>query len=313
MSRANYSRTGRRKQRPYKNVFVGAALARALLIVLSMSFITIAEPNLEEINRTLAAELVREGDYDGAAIEYRRLSLMSGELAARDGYRWMSAYYYLEENNPGVAVNVLDDMEQHSGYDTWKFDLLRAEAARQTDNTGEEFFYLNSIVNQDELSDEEADYAARKLAAALIREGKTNEARTVLVQSPKKDASAIEAMDTYMTGKDKSPAVGGWLGMIPGMGYAYAGEYANMVRSIILNSLFIFAMVDTAGDEEWGAFTAITFFELTWYSGSIYGGRDASHRYNIKRKQTLLDAVSGGIIMEPDADKVPVVSLKFRF
>ena len=34
--------------------------------------------------------------------------------------------------------------------------------------------------------------------------------------------------------------LGGILGIIPGLGYAYSGEYSNAARSLILNSLFIF-------------------------------------------------------------------------
>jgi len=285
-----------------------------LLMLFALTTVpALAQPNIEEINRTLAADLVSEGDYDGAAIEYRRLSLIADDVSARDGYRWLSAYYYLEEEKPDIAVKVLDAVEQRGGSDAWKMDLLRANAAEQNNTSGEETFYLGSILDQEGLGEEEVDYVARKLAAALIRDGQTNQAREVLINSPRSDQSALKALDDYMNGKDKSPAAGGWLGLIPGMGYAYAGEYANMLRSIILNGLFIYGMADTSHDEEWGAFAVITFFELTWYSGSIYGGVDASHRYNHRRKQSLLDAVSGGVIMEPDAGKVPTISLKFSF
>ena len=71
---------------------------------------------------------------------------------------------------------------------------------------------------------------------------------------------------------------GGVLGLVPGLGYAYSGEYANAVRSLILNSLFIWGMVETADDDQWGLFALVTFGEFTWYSGSIYGGIDAAHR-----------------------------------
>lgn len=267
----------------------------------------------EAVTRGLAAELVKEGDARGAAIEYRRLALTANEPADRNSYRWLSSLYYLQERQPDVAMTLLDDLETPADDLTWKADLLRAEAAKVSGNTGEEIFYLQSVLADEGLDKESRDYVSRQLAAALVRDGQTNEARAVLAASPLPDAGALASMDEYMAGHDKSPAVGGWLGMIPGAGYMYAGEYANGFRSLILNSLFIFGMVASADDDEWGAFAVISFFEITWYTGSIYGGIDASHRYNRQRKQSLLDAISGGLIMEPDQGEIPAILLKYRF
>jgi hypothetical protein len=72
-------------------------------------------------------------------------------------------------------------------------------------------------------------------------------------------------------------------------------------------------MVSTAEDDEWGAFTVISFFEATWYTGSIYGGVDASHRFNERRLQGCVDRVEGASGFEPDYGKLPVLSLRFEF
>ena len=100
---------------------------------------------------------------------------------------------------------------------------------------------------------------------------------------------------------------------MPGLGYAYSGEYSNALRSLILNSIFIYGMTDTADKEQWGAFAAITFFELTWYTGSIYGGIDAAHRHNRTRLTGCLDAVDGNAGVRVDLSRIPVVSLSFDF
>ena len=272
-----------------------------------------AQSVLEEVNQRLAADLVRVGDHHGAAIEYRRLSLHAEDADAGDGYRWLSAYHYLKQGSPDVALNVLDAAEQRSGQERWETDLLRAWAAEQVQHLGEEVFYLESVLDHEGLSGEEADYASRKLAAALIRDRQTDRARDVMTSSPRVDQTTVDALGRYVNGKDKSPFLGGCLGVIPGAGYAYAGEYANAFRSLILNSLFIYGMAQSADDEEWGAFSIITFFEMTWYTGSIYGGVDSSIRYNLKREQTLLDKVSAGVTMTADESMIPAVVLNFRF
>ncbi|MBU1909693.1 MAG: hypothetical protein KJ726_06585, partial [Verrucomicrobia bacterium] len=114
-------------------------------------------------------------------------------------------------------------------------------------------------------------------------------------------------------GRDRSPKLGGMLGFIPGVGYFYAGEWANGFRSILLNSLFLFGMVDTADEEQWGAFAVITFFEFTWYYGSIYGGIDGAHRYNRNRLETAVNGIHGASGFEPESTRLPTVSLKFQF
>ena len=83
--------------------------------------------------------------------------------------------------------------------------------------------------------------------------------------------------------------------------------------SIILNRLFLYGMADTANNEQWGAFAVITFFEFTWYSGSIYGGIDAAHRYNRNRLDSAVNAINGEAGFEPDYEQLPTLVLQFRF
>jgi len=123
----------------------------------------------------------------------------------------------------------------------------------------------------------------------------------------------MEALDRYEQGRDKSPKVGGFLGLVPGLGHLYAGEPGNALRSLLLNGLFIFAMADTAADEEWGAFAAVTFFELTWYTGSVYGGVDAAHRHNRNRLRACTKAVDGKSGFTLNTTQLPIVSLNIRF
>ncbi len=123
----------------------------------------------------------------------------------------------------------------------------------------------------------------------------------------------LAALKAYERGRDKRPALGGVLGMIPGMGYAYAGEYANAFRSVILNALFIYGMVDTAQNNHWGGFAVITFFEITWYTGSIDGGIDASHRYNQRRLERTLQEIEGDSRFQPEWEQLPTILLRYAF
>ena len=190
--------------------------------------------------------------------------------------------------------------------------LLRGENAVETGRWDESAFYFEGAIDAAS-ADPQRIYAARKLAASRVRLKDLSAAEAALDRSPIPEADGRDALEVYRDGSDKRPGLGGALGMLPGFGYFYAGEWANGFRSLILNSLFIFGMVHTAENEQWGAFAVITFFEFTWYSGSIYGGIDASHRFNRRREEKCVDEIVGDARFEPDYSVLPSVSLQFRF
>lgn len=261
---------------------------------------------------SLARGLALEGDHAGAALEFRREALGAEQRAARGGYFWASAWEYGQAGRYEVSDGMLDRAEDAEPGLGPQALLLRAENTAAQKRWKEEIYYRQSILDS-QAPDDVKRYSALRLAEARMRLGEIAAAREVLQASPGWNAVSLEAIDEYVRGRDKSPKVGGLLGMIPGMGYMYAGEYGNGFRSIILNSLFIFGMVSTAQDDEWGAFAVITFFEFTWYSGSIYGGVDASHRYNRDRLESSIDRMRGDASFEPDYEQLPTVSLKFKF
>lgn len=260
----------------------------------------------------LARGLALEGDHAGAALEFRREALGAEQRASRGGYFWASAWEYGQAGRYEVSDGMLDRAEDAEPGLGPQALLLRAKNTAAQKRWKEEIYYRQSILDS-QAPDDVKRYSALRLAEARMRLGEIAAAREVLQASPGWNAVSLEAIDEYVSGRDKSPKVGGLLGMIPGMGYMYAGEYGNGFRSIILNSLFIFGMVSTAQDDEWGAFAVITFFEFTWYSGSIYGGVDASHRYNRDRLESSIDRMRGDASFEPDYEQLPTVSLKFKF
>jgi len=262
---------------------------------------------------------------------------MEEDCEKRAGYYWAAAYEYWLANNSELVAKMLDRAEDDSQALTTESLLLRAEAAIGSDKPEDAAFYLQSTVARG-AGDAKA-LASRRLAHVMLSEKNISGARETLLtlrmdtgglgivrptgnnemvgrvipNAPMDISAELTALDRYAKGHDKVPWLGGILGLIPGLGYAYSGEYANALRSLILNGLFIFGMVDTADDEEWGTFAAITFFEVTWYSGSIYGGIDAAHRRNLNRLNDCLDAVDGNCGFCPDLKQIPIVSLKFKF
>jgi tetratricopeptide (TPR) repeat protein len=270
-----------------------------------------------ETTSKLARDLAAEKQHQAAAIEYRRIALAEDDVQKRAGYYWAAAYEYLLDKQYDMVNKMLDRVEDNSALLAAESLLLRAEGAISGGKLADAEFYLKGVIDRTNKDDSTArklkSIASKRLAHVRLAGGNATEAKRALAESPIPCPDAIKSVDHYQSHRKRSPVVGGLMGLLPGLGYVYSGEYANAARSLILNGLFIFALVDTADDEHWGAFAALAFFELTWYSGSIYGGIDSAHRYNQHRLKECLDAIGKGSSFSAALDQIPAVSLKFEF
>jgi hypothetical protein len=286
-------------------------ILRILFFTIIFAEVAVPAPHSITPNH-IALTLQHEGRHRSAAIEWRRLALQADEPSHQAGYYWAAAYQYLQDNDPAISEKMLDAAEEA----WWSIEnaalILRADTAQQRADHSTAAFHWASIKRTD-ATPAKTRLAHRKLATFAVQSGNLRDARDLLEASPFQEEHALQALAQFEQGRDKSPRLGGLLGMIPGLGYAYAGEYANAFRSLILNSIFIYGMIDTARNDHWGAFGVITFFELTWYSGSIYGGIDASHRHNQRRRQHLNDEIIGNARFAPDWSAIPQITLEFTF
>lgn len=259
----------------------------------------------------LALDLAAEGDDSGAALEYRRLALAAPLPADRAGWHVAAARSYLDAGDPERAERQLDEAEGAGLDASAPLLTLRArsaEARRQL--TAASYFWQAAMESPDP---DARRFAALHGAALRVRQGDGPGAIGLLDSLGGPEPSARDAVDRWMNAPRRSPAIGGWLGLIPGLGYAYSGEYGNAARSAILNGLFIWIMARCAQDDEWGAFALAGFFEFTWYSGSIYGGVDAAHRYNRRLDAQAEREIVGDADMRLDAVQLPLIKFTYRF
>ena len=261
----------------------------------------------------LARELADEGDHAAAAVEFRRLALAAENPAGRGGFAWAAAHEYGRAGAWPATDKMLNFAENADPGLELPALLLRGQSAAAQNNPAEADFYFQAARDNPAAPDDLRRYAARHSAALLAGLRQLEAAQSALADAPGENSAGQRALAEYAGGRDKKPLWGGILGVIPGLGYAYAGEYANAARSLILNSLFIFGMVNTADHDEWGAFAVIAFFEFTWYSGSIYGGLDAVHRHNRQRLEDCQEQIIGGAACKPDWQSLPLLSLQFEF
>jgi hypothetical protein len=87
----------------------------------------------------------------------------------------------------------------------------------------------------------------------------------------------------------KSPRMAAILGVIPGMGYWYAGHRQTGIASLLVNGLFVGATIQAFRSDQnlLGGF--LSLFTVSWYSGNIYGSAVAARRYNDRLQEDLWD------------------------
>ncbi|MCF7816978.1 MAG: hypothetical protein K9M54_03760 [Kiritimatiellales bacterium] len=288
---------------------------KTLLLLFTMIGALLGTAMADDVSFKLAKELLSENSPELAAVEFRRFSMETAKEPEQAAAYLYASYAYLKAKQNQSAGEMLDRAESadHAATYANEHALLSAENAREK-RDAESALYFYDLLSSDNGNTDFQTFARRRAAAIQLGKGDILAARTQLEQSPADETRSLQALETYANGKDKSPAVGGLWGLIPGAGYWYSGEVANGFRSLILNSLFIYGMVQTADDDQWGAFGVISFFEITWYSGSIYGGVDAAQRYNRDRLETTTDAIEGSTSYRPDPEiVVPVFKLKVLF
>lgn len=86
----------------------------------------------------------------------------------------------------------------------------------------------------------------------------------------------------------KNPALAGCLAILPGAGYAYCGRFHDAATAFLFNAAMMCAAWE-AFDEGHDALGAVvSFVELGFYTGSIYGSITAAHKYNRNRTRVFL-------------------------
>ena len=255
----------------------------------------------------LAEAFLADGETSAAALEYRRLEADADPadaelrgallLAAADAYRaggeWVRMGRALDRAEAEAALRAPIEPE------ILFLRMRRSEGLKEWASAAE----WGETLAETRRDPTERTRVSRLAAADWLLAGSSAEARRAT-----DDPAALAALGRWEAGRDKSPRLGGLLGLVPGLGYAYAGEWGNAFRSLVLNGLFGWAMYECADRDEWGLFAVTTFFELTWYTGSVYGGIDAAHRHNRERLENAAREIRGDA-PEPALRRAPGVDL----
>ena len=103
--------------------------------------------------------------------------------------------------------------------------------------------------------------------------------------------SLLATLDTADDIPQKSPALSGILSIVPGGGYLYCHRPKDALMAFLLNGGLIWAAAEAFDNNSPALGSVITFVEIGFYGGNIYGGISSAHKYNARKIDAFIDAL----------------------
>lgn len=235
--------------------------------------------------------LMQVNEPDRAATEYLRCLWLTGwdsSATTIAAVRSVGEARYILGNFPDV-IRWWDTPQVQRMDPCLRVDVefLAAKAALRLDRVSDARQFLSGTEALDCARD--SDVSGRShllLGIASLYERKWEDAQrefgTVPGTSPLA-ATAARYRDLAPAGDripNKNPALAGWLAIVPGAGYAYAGFKQTALSALIVNTVFALAARQAfrTNQEVLGGF--LVAFGASWYAGSIYGSVESAKRAN---------------------------------
>ncbi len=238
-----------------------------------------------------ADHLFGDGDYYRAISEYRRYLFLTqgrGDDAPRAALAIGEALLRGEQYDAagrqfdGVATRAVDLKLRRAA-------LFSAARAYLEDGRPELAKPRFRLIVEDPEAEAELQAPSRWLLAwGHFDAGELERAREIFAgiaadpTSPyAKDAQGVvDSIDKRGELDTKDPLLAALFSIVPGGGHAYLGQWGTAVTSLTWNALFIIAAVSAWITGDWGVALVLTFAELGWYSGSMFGAIAGAYRHN---------------------------------
>jgi putative component of membrane protein insertase Oxa1/YidC/SpoIIIJ protein YidD len=101
----------------------------------------------------------------------------------------------------------------------------------------------------------------------------------------------LNAWETFLNEKNKSPGLAGLLGIIPGLGYAYVGQPKSTLSELVMVGLFASASYEQFRAEQYTTAFLTGIVTSALYLGGIHGPRKKAAQLNHQRRRHLVETL----------------------
>lgn len=245
---------------------------------------------------TFAARLMDEGEYFRAVTEYRRFLFFYPDdpRTPMIYFRIGLALYYGKDYD--AALQAFSDLVQRypsTSYGQQAWLWYGETLARQGNYTAAEQLYadLYRRFSANALGQQ----ALYRQAWMRLYRRQWQEASTAFQQVERDSPLHTNAQflaEEALKGRQlamQSPLVAGlFSSLLPGGGQLYNGRVGDALLAFLLNGLFIAGIIEATQQKAHLVAGILSFFELGWYTGNIYGAVNGAHKINRYRTENFL-------------------------
>lgn len=256
----------------------------------------------DEVQLRVADAFMEEKEYYRAITEYKRYIILFPDSARGDYAVFQTGIAYLDGGDSDSAVRSLKLLQErypsspYAGASVFYIGVAHWKGKR----TGESRTAFLDIVEKHP----DSPYAPQALIAASLVEmdaGEVAASRELLDRFtrdyPERRETpnvhtAITIIDKYNEIPQKSEVLAGIMSaVIPGAGYAYAGDYGTAFMSFVVNGAFIAGVWTAFAQELYAVGALVGGVGVPFYIGNIYGSALAVKKWNRAVKKEMREHV----------------------
>jgi tetratricopeptide (TPR) repeat protein len=308
---------------------MGHLIVLLLAITLVPMFV---QPSLAETTITIdadmqfqyAEQLYSQKKYIIAIAEYERFVYLfpEDERVSESRYRVGTAYYAERRYTEAIQsfIDLIQTSDVGSAYYARAF-FMAAESQLRLKRRSSALTTLHNLMNLSDDVDvqDEANY---RIGWIYLEIADWENAQTYFQKISRRNhakyrlADLIKDLEYAGDIRHKRPGVAGALAILPGGGYLYCNRPQDALISFLLNGALIYAAYEAFDNKMYALGGVITFVEIGFYSGSIYGSISSAHKYNRDQDRKFVDHLKKNLKVNLSSrleNKGLELSLGYRF
>lgn len=271
-----------------------------------------------------AEQLYSQKKYIISITEYERfIYLFPGdERVAESRYRVGLAHYTERRYTEAIQSfsDLIETQDVGSAYYARAF-FMAAESQLRLRQQSSALTTLQNLINNSDDADvkDEANY---RMGWIYLESADWEKAQGYLQKISRRNHAKYRLADLMrdLEGagdiRHKSPKVAGALAIFPGGGYLYCNRPRDALISFLLNGGLIYAAYEAFDNEMYALGGVITFVEIGFYTGSIYGSISSAHKYNRDQDKEFVDRLKENLkvnLSSRPENKGLELSLRYQF
>ena len=271
-----------------------------------------------------AQQLFSQKKYILAIAEYERFIYLFPGDGRVPGARFNMGMAYYSERQYQEAIQTFNELsravDKGSAYHARSFFMASESQTR----IGLQSAALTTLNNLAILSDDMhvKDEAYYRMGWIFLEMANWEKARTYFQRISHQNhikyrlADLIKDLESAGDIHHKSPGMAGVLAILPGGGYLYCNRPRDALISFLLNGGLIYAAYEAFNNDMFALGGVISFVEIGFYSGNIYGSISSAHKYNRDQDRRFVNSLKENLkinLSSRPENKGLELSLQYRF